>query len=65
MNKMTQAAATQAIREITRELTGRRERDILYLRTQIEQFDGTPGIAETLRRILRCLAGADTPQAAA
>ena len=64
MNGMTGAAA-QKIKEITRELTGRREPDILYLHAQIEQYSDTPGVAETLRRLLRCLEGPDIQNAAA
>jgi hypothetical protein len=65
LKKTEMETHTQMIREITGELTGRRERDILYLRTRIEEFQDTPAIAETLCRILGCLAGAGMQQAAA
>lgn len=68
MIQMTEAemqVQTQMIRLITGELTGRRERDILYLRSRIEEYQDIPAVADTLRRILMCLTGTGMQLAAA
>ena len=66
MTQMTEAEKqTQMIRVITGELTGRRELDIRYLRSRIEEFRDNPAIADTLHRILGCLGGTGIQQAAA
>ena len=63
--RYSEISEEEKLREITRALTGRRDRDIPYLRGQIRQHSGEPGTAEALRRILRCLAGPGMQTAAA
>lgn len=59
------ADTAQAVREATRGLTGRREKDIPFLRMQIERLESNPEAADALRRVLSCLTGTQMRQAAA
>ncbi len=59
------AKTAQTVREATEGLTGRREKDILFLRGQIEKYESDAAAADTLRKILRALAGDRMQQAAA
>ena len=49
------AITDQTLRYITSGLTGRREKDIVFLQDKIEEFRYDLRISEALQRILRCL----------
>lgn len=58
MNRIRNTETEQMIREATKGLTGRREKDILFLRAQIDRFSEETPVSEALRRILSALTGA-------
>ena len=55
MNKATE----QTVRYITRNLTGNRECDIVYLEEAIEEYRDDRRVTKVLKRILNCLTVAE------